>query len=728
MQTSSTFGPYKLFRRVAIGGMAEIFLARRDDEDRWFALKIMLPHNAGNPEHELMFMDEAQLLQRVRHPNIVAAMDVLHVDGRIAVALEYIPGNDLSVVLKRMRERNTVMPLDLALEIAMGIAAGLHHAHTLLGPDGAPLYLVHRDVTPENILLGVDGSVKIADFGVAKARGFNQVETKTGIIKGKLRYMAPEYATGNMQDVRSDLFSLGLCAFEMITGEHAYERAGLGPELVDAIKYAQVPKLETLREGCPPLLQKLLDKMLAVNPLDRFTTAESLRRALEKVHGTLPPSGVSLAPFLRGLGLAPSMPIVGGEVKLSSDESSDRATTLEPTGQMPLSVNRIPVAEAKPEVLSVSGYHRIVRRQVVQEPKAAAVVQHHHPSALSGLIDLNVYVESVDMEPLGDADSGEAQADESNEGFDSTPTARLADFDPPPEPASGDAVSPPVVSLFDDLFEGDAVALSLPAAQPDEVTGDHDTQDFEDTGRLDAADWDSTGRLDATGPTHALARTDTRGAEHAPVERMVTQPQRIVTEPLPVMPATNAETPQNPIVGPAVVPMQAQPDHPVTQPLLAEHEPEPTRPSAVIAAAEDLRAAAPTKPEALRPASPPLNPNMMMPSQGPPTGQMQRPFASNSGIFATPQAPFGPPPQTASTGIPTGEPSIEASLAFTPKPTIIDPDSPLAKMQPMKLRTEEPEEEEPVKPKYSPLFVKYGFMGIAILVVLAMLGLIWALT
>ena len=172
MQTPSTFGPYKLFRRVAIGGMAEIFLARREGDDRWYALKIMLPHNAGNAEHELMFMDEAQLLQRVRHPNIVAATDVLHVDGRIAVALEYIPGKDLSVLLKRMRERKTAMPLDLALEIAMGIAAGLHHAHTLACPDGAPLYLVHRDVTPENILLGVDGSVKIADFGVAKARGW----------------------------------------------------------------------------------------------------------------------------------------------------------------------------------------------------------------------------------------------------------------------------------------------------------------------------------------------------------------------------------------------------------------------------------------------------------------------------------------------------------------------------------------------------------------------------
>lgn len=444
MSAPSTFGPYLLYRRLAVGGMAEIFLAKATNGDgRWLALKVMLPHNAGNAEHETMFSDEARLLLSIQHPNIVSAFDFVRVNDRIAVALEFVPGNDLSILLRKMRETQTEVPIALALEIGMGVAAGLHHAHTLIADDGEPLYLVHRDVSPENILLGVDGSIKVADFGVAKARGMKQVETKTGIIKGKLRYMAPEYATGNMQDVRSDIFSLALCLFELLTGAPAYDDNTLGPELVESIKYARIPKLRTLRPECPPLLERLLLKSLAVSPMDRFTTAESMRRALEKVRLLVPPSPVSLSEFLISMGLEPVMPAE----EVSDDAPSpipSAPSELEPTGQMSVS-SHPPLQNAQPELVSLTGYRQSIARDTAGESKTAAVVGHQHPSRTSGLAQIE-----VEFEPIDD----DASAGDSYDEIESAETSRLdSSFVPPPAAEPAQPASPSPIALFEDAFD-----------------------------------------------------------------------------------------------------------------------------------------------------------------------------------------------------------------------------------------------------------------------------------
>jgi serine/threonine protein kinase len=444
MSAPSTFGPYLLYRRLAVGGMAEIFLAKAASGDgRWLALKVMLPHNAGNAEHESMFSDEARLLLSIKHPNIVSAFDFVRVDDRIAVALEFVPGNDLSILLRKMRETQTEVPIALALEIGMGVAAGLHHAHTLIADDGEPLYLVHRDVSPENILLGVDGSIKVADFGVAKARGMKQVETKTGIIKGKLRYMAPEYATGNMQDVRSDIFSLALCLFELLTGAPAYDDNTLGPELVESIKYARIPKLRTLRPECPPLLERLLLKALAVSPMDRFTTAESMRRAFDKVLQQVPPSPVSLAEFLISLGLEPVMPAEEDAANDAPAAIVPATAELEPTGQMSVA-SHPPLRGAKPELVSLTGYRQSIVRDTVGETKTAAVVGHQHPSRTSGLAEIEVEFEALD---------DHAGSGDSYDEIESAETSRLdASFVPPNAVEPVLAAAPSPIALFEDAF------------------------------------------------------------------------------------------------------------------------------------------------------------------------------------------------------------------------------------------------------------------------------------
>ncbi len=455
MSAPSTFGPYLLYRRLAVGGMAEIFLAKLAGGDgRWLALKVMLPHNAGNAEHESMFSDEARLLVSIDHPNIVSAFDFVRVDNRIAVALEFVPGNDLSIVMRRMRESQTEVPIALALEIAMGVAAGLHHAHTLIAEDGEPLYLVHRDVSPENILLGIDGSVKVADFGVAKARGMQQVETKTGIIKGKLRYMAPEYATGNMQDVRSDIFSLALCLFELLTGAPAYDDNTLGPELVESIKYARIPALRSLRPECPPLLERLLLKSLAVSPMDRFTTAESMRRALEKVRSQIAPSPVTLSEFLIGLNLAPVLPT--DELPGSTPEAiASSAAELEPTGQMNVAESLPPLQTAKPELVSLTGYRQIIDRAAATENRRAAVIGHQHPSRTSNLVELQVEFESLDDELDDDGPDDQGSATDSYDELASADTSRI-DASALPANIGGPSEAPKPaapIALFEDAYD-----------------------------------------------------------------------------------------------------------------------------------------------------------------------------------------------------------------------------------------------------------------------------------
>lgn len=765
MQTFTTFGPYTLYRRLAVGGMAEIFLARTDSIDQWVALKIMLPHNAGNTEHELMFMDEAQLLKRIRHPNIVAALDVLRVEDRIAVALEYVPGNDLSVVLKRMRETKTQMPTDLAIEIAMGIASGLHYAHTLSGEDGAPLYLVHRDVTPENILLGVDGSVKIADFGVAKARGFNQVETKTGIIKGKLRYMAPEYATGNMQDVRSDLFSLGLCLYEMLAGVHPYDSAALGPELVQAIQHAKVPPLESTRPEAPPLLLKLLSKALAVNPLDRFTTGESFRRALEKVRRQTPHSGITLAPFLRRLGLAPSLPILGSSLR-PADDSADRATALEPTGQMSLSVARIPIAEPRPDIVSLSGYNRVVKRHLAFESKSAAVVEHQHPSTLSGLIELNAYVEPIE---------------DLQEVFNSTPMSPPADVSVPD--ATTTEPSRPMVAVFD----GDELTESAkPSSDSDEISpadaldddGDANSTNtspspLEITDNLPInAVW--TGPLDDPAgqfeePQNKLERTDmlapiAADTTNPEVNSFVAQAQQSRAAhpddhthlPEPTTPSAvirDPSRPSRPPLGSGQHPQPQRPTHPTpiahvqrqperqpfNQPPIVGHPPSGVHPTVQPLGPTSATGHLPHTPSQPQAPFPPAGAGPLIPPSNTQTAA-QRPFG-HSGVFnlQTPQlAPSvqgSPIPGFTAPGFPAN-PDSSAQFVRRSEPVKKIPasafvhETPIEKRAPMKLRTDSEEEEDIPhdKPKYSPIFIKLAFAGVAALVVMMVIVLLWALS
>jgi serine/threonine protein kinase len=318
-------GPYEIQKRLAVGGLAEIFLGRKAGMlgfEQRYALKVLLPQYAESEEHRKLMIDEARLTARLDHPNIIKVHDLISDDGTLVMVMEYINGMDLSRLLDDLRRLGQRMPIPAALWIAQEMCAGLHYAHTRTDTEGNHLRIVHRDVSPQNVLIGYGGEAKLIDFGVAKAAGVGRLETKTGIIKGKLAYMAPEYAVGSQQDPRSDVFAAGLCLFEMVSGRPAYDIAE-PKKLIEVVKQASIPAPGTLRDGVPPELDAIVAKATERNPDDRFATAQEFQRTLASLHARFA-SDFNRERFAGWLdALRRKMTALAGEAPQNSSPSAD---------------------------------------------------------------------------------------------------------------------------------------------------------------------------------------------------------------------------------------------------------------------------------------------------------------------------------------------------------------------------------------------------------------------
>jgi serine/threonine protein kinase len=292
--------------------MAELYLAWRPESGRRevVVVKKILPHYASDPAFGKMFAREVELASRLSHPNLVAVYDASEGGpSDCYLAMEYVHGIDLSRVLRHLRQRSERMGVGEAVFVAMAMCAGLHHAHEETGPDGKPLGIVHRDVSPSNVLVSYDGQVKVTDFGVAKALGLSSF-TQAGTRKGKLSYMSPEQARAEPVDRRTDVFAVGVVLFEMTTGERMF--AGDNElAIIHNMLFKEPPRPSDLVRGYPPQLEEILRKAVAAKPEDRYDTALQLRRALQgfvRSHGGLPPSRTSLARLLEGLEPLPPHP------------------------------------------------------------------------------------------------------------------------------------------------------------------------------------------------------------------------------------------------------------------------------------------------------------------------------------------------------------------------------------------------------------------------------------
>jgi len=273
-------GPYELQERIGIGGMAEVYKATQTGEEgfeRVVAVKRILPNVAADESFVAMFVDEAKIAVQLSHPNIAQIYDLGKDGETYFIALEYVHGKDMGAIVRRHEPRGP-LPIPFALHVALKVAEALSHAHTARGPGGRPLELIHRDVSPQNILVSFEGAVKVIDFGLAKATG-RSVNTEHGVVKGKLAYLSAEQAQGNEIDNRSDLFSLGTCLYEWLSGERLFLRKN-DLETVLAVQRAHVPPLRTKRPDVPPALEALVAKALAADPGRRFQTASDMHDAM----------------------------------------------------------------------------------------------------------------------------------------------------------------------------------------------------------------------------------------------------------------------------------------------------------------------------------------------------------------------------------------------------------------------------------------------------------------
>jgi serine/threonine protein kinase len=296
------FGKYELLRKIASGGMGQVFLAReRSAVERLVVLKLILPHLAEDEEFLSMFLEEARLVARLQHPNLVTILDLQEVEGRHCLAMEYVQGDDVRRLDKQARLKGRLLPPGLVLRIISEAAAGLDYAHKARDAQGQPLKLVHRDVSPQNILVGFDGAVKIIDFGVAKAAGSGH-QTATGVLKGKYPYMSPEQASGHPVDGRSDQFALGVVLWELLTGKRLFKGES-DMMTLRLVKDCQVPPPSQLNPKLPPGLDQLVLRALAATPDKRYPDCGALRLALEDyiIQLRMPASTAHLSAYLREL-------------------------------------------------------------------------------------------------------------------------------------------------------------------------------------------------------------------------------------------------------------------------------------------------------------------------------------------------------------------------------------------------------------------------------------------
>jgi serine/threonine protein kinase len=276
------FGKYKLLDRLATGGMAEIYRARYTAAagvTKEMVIKKILPAFADNRRFVQMFIDEARISVGLSHGNIAQVFDFGEIDGEYFLAMEFVDGQPLSRALKRLRERGIAfLPSTFAAYIALQVCRGLHYAHTRLDSEGKPLNIIHRDVSPQNVLLAYEGQVKLVDFGIAKARMAGRDETQTGAVKGKYLYFAPEQARGRDLDARADVYAVGVLLYEMACGRLPFE--GKMIEVLGKIVKGDFKRPRELNPALTPAFERLILTAMATDRGERYPTAQALAEAL----------------------------------------------------------------------------------------------------------------------------------------------------------------------------------------------------------------------------------------------------------------------------------------------------------------------------------------------------------------------------------------------------------------------------------------------------------------
>jgi serine/threonine-protein kinase len=372
-------GRYEVISHLATGGMAQIYLARQTglgSFERHVVLKTIVRERATDQRFVTMFLDEAKLAATLNHQNVAQVYEVDHADGAYFMAMEYVHGENARAILETTIRRGWTIPLELALMIVGGAAAGLHHAHERRAKGGQPLNIVHRDVSPANIMVGFDGSVKVLDFGIAKAEE-RATKTLGGAIKGKYGYMSPEQCKGQPIDRRSDIFALGIVLYELTTLRRAF-KGNDDFETMKRIVEGDVMLPSTAVPGYPRELEQIVLTAMANDQAARFQTAQQLIEALdafavrEKLTGTntsmgrfmVQLFGTKKEPWVGGGGNEPTA-IGGATVEPEDEHEHENDTDLERT------IVSEPRASASGVATAVGVAHRVPAPASVPPPLQA---------------------------------------------------------------------------------------------------------------------------------------------------------------------------------------------------------------------------------------------------------------------------------------------------------------------------------------------------------------------
>jgi eukaryotic-like serine/threonine-protein kinase len=282
------FDRYLLFDQIGKGGMAEIFLARAETElggRRLCVVKRILADFASHPQFAEMFIHEAKLAARLDHANIVQVFDLGRGDGELFIAMEYVEGIDLTDLLRRCTKQKIGLPFEFALSILAAVLRGLDYAHRRTTDDGRPLDIVHRDVSPSNVLISFEGEIKLCDFGIARANQLAfpepSADTSSEALQGKAGYMSPEHARGEALDARSDVFAAGIVLWELIHGRRMYRQAGGNGTPLEQARRAEIPPFVPRGLANEPELQRIAQKALAEGRDVRYASAAAMLRDLE---------------------------------------------------------------------------------------------------------------------------------------------------------------------------------------------------------------------------------------------------------------------------------------------------------------------------------------------------------------------------------------------------------------------------------------------------------------
>ena len=299
------FDNYQLLSKIATGGMAEIYLARHVNSpvnSMPIAIKKVLKKYSSNPTLVKMFLAEARIICNISHENIVKIYDFGKYEDQYFIAMEYVFGQNLGAILEKVYERDQKMPLNLTIEIISAVLCGLDHAHNAQDRNGTFLNIVHLDMNPNNILISYEGKIKVVDFGIANANYTRKIKNDSG-IQGTYAYLSPEQCSGLSVDRRSDIFSVGIILYEMLTGKPLYRHLDSDMAIMNSILNDEIEPINELMPEIDPKLAEIVMKALEKNPSNRYATAMDMREDLLRIYNSLEfdPNSEMLPAFVKKL-------------------------------------------------------------------------------------------------------------------------------------------------------------------------------------------------------------------------------------------------------------------------------------------------------------------------------------------------------------------------------------------------------------------------------------------